>query len=234
MKISYTEHYDQSYWSGQKQYHDSLGQLRDYRGPSLSWSGFDEIARIIKQLCPGSPALDIGCGGGDLVSRLDPTNGWGLDISQFAIDHCNPSLKGRVAVRDITTEVLPTYFPQVFPLVLATDFMEHIYEEDIGDTFDYMWSLCSKWMFLCIATAPEDQKFVLKKGEEIPESHESVAIAGHVNVRSWSYWIEFFNKKGCVVEYSRMWRYCAEREKLPWLAKMAQWGPEFVYILRKK
>ena len=51
-------------------------------------------------LKPGDRVLDVGCAKGflmkDLADALPGLDVWGLDISQYAIDHCHPDVAGRI------------------------------------------------------------------------------------------------------------------------------------------
>lgn len=229
MKIDYASHYDDKYWNHQTQYRDGAGELKTYFGPSLDWGGWDLIAAALVQVIPGGSILDVGCGGAGLTARLlrRGYNAFGVDISTHAVENCVLDARGRIAVADISNPKPLVAFhggivmPDQYDTVIATDLLEHIYEEDLDATFDWMMSKAKKSMFFCVATAlPSDgsfyvddkHEFVLKKGAEVPVEHEATAIAGHVNVRSWRYWVEFFERKGLKVRWDLAYMFQMQRE----------------------
>lgn len=242
MKVNYDSHYDDKYWTFSKEYRTPDGQVHKYNNPGLDWDGWNEIHRNVTDLIPGQDVLDIGCGGGGFSARFlrEGRNTFGIDVSQYAIDNCVPDMQGRIVYGDITSKLSPFLMlkdremPSTFDVVLATDLMEHFYEEDLERAFSWMSAVCRKFMFLCIATVSSKQsEFVLRKGEEVPLKHEVTAISGHVNVRTSFYWLKFFQKNNWKVRYDLMWLYLARREKIDWWLKMPQWGPENVIILEK-
>lgn len=234
MDYRYENYYDRDYWEGTKRYRNVLGEEQLYRGPALRWHAWTDIAAMVRKItgCPSS-VLDIGCSAGEFVSQLTPEP-YGVEISQYAIDNCVDKMKGRIALADISTSpVLPDHFPKTFPLVSATDLLEHIWYEDLPTTFDWICSKSERFLFFLIAICPKGQEFVWPKGKPIPPEFQSVAAAGHINVRTWGWWVKFFVEKGLTVRWDLMLRFAAEREKMPDLKNLIQWGPDWVYILEK-
>lgn len=250
MKIDYSDHYDKDYWTAQKTYHDHEGKVRRYNGPALDWGAWDEIYPVLNQLLSGKTILDIGCGGGGLAARFlkDGWDAWGVDISKHAVENCNNAMRGRLAVADITQAPEALTFPaddggcwvnkESYDVVMATDLMEHIYEEDLDHTFDWMLSKTKRFMFLLIAAAdpvrgeePNKWEFCHKKGEPVPPAWEATAVSGHVNVRSWRYWVKFFNQKGVKIRWDLMYRFQAARDRTEWWKSMMAWGHDCTYFL---
>lgn|SRR3990167_5241271 len=233
MKIAYESHYDAAYWEGRKTYLAG-GVPNVYHGPSLAWEGFQYIADALAPLIPGRSLLDIGCGGGDLASRFLPHgfDAYGVDISEFAVSNCVPAMRGRVAVADITQQPV---IPHTYDAVLATDLLEHIYEEDLDRTFDWIVAHSNRWLFFCVATAgsPDKGEFVLRKGAEVPPEWEATAVSGHVNVRYWSYWIHLYRRKKLNIRWDLMYRMQVAREQCePWRNTMG-WNLMTTHILEK-
>lgn len=242
MKIVYDSHYDDRYWTMQKEYHDAAGNVHKYIGPSLDWSGFELIADALASVLPKGSVLDVGCGGGGLGARLMDRGftPYGVEISTHAIENCVNSMRGRIAYADITTcpqNLRPhgsdqEAFPDQFDIVIATDLLEHVYEEDLDRTFDWILSKAKRWMFFCVATAGMDKiEFVLRKGAEVPIEFESCAVSGHVNVRPWRYWVKFFESKGLTVRWDLGYIFQMQREmNEPWRQTMG-WNLQTTWFL---
>ena len=260
MKYDYGTHYDEKYWTFSKEYRTPDGQTRLYQNPSLDWEGWDTIAAAMRKVLPRPPAslLDIGCGGAGLTERFRVAgfDAWGVDVSEHAVENCVFGMRGRIALADITRaptqlqattirpnpargeyEVFPTPLPSEFDVVMATDLMEHFYEEDLNKAFDWMLSKTAEdgYLFLLIATSmPGERELCLKKGEEILLEHEATAIAGHVNVRGyWNYWVPFFLRKGLRVRWDLMYKFQEMRCDVDWWNKLIQWGHRSTIILQK-
>lgn len=251
MIISYASHYNDEYFTGKKTYKDSNGKEQLYHGPSLTWGGFQLVAEALSKVCPGKSLLDIGCSGGDLAQRMAKLGGYdsyGVEISNFAVDNCVPEMRGRIALADITEcPALVPYtgtkeFLATYDLVMATDLLEHIYEEDLDKTFDWMVSKSNRFLFFCVATAqapgspfyiPNKMTFKAVKGQPIPPEWEPTAVSGHVNVRPFSYWIKFFLKKNLRIRWDLMYWFQLAREMDDGWKTTGGWNMQTTVILEK-
>lgn len=240
MRIDYADHYDSDYFTGQKRFRDAAGVEQKYHGPSLTWDGFELVTDALLTVLPSKPStlLDIGCGSGDLAYRFAQRgiNAYGIDISRYAIDNCAIEMLGKLAVGDITKKpTLPG--PGSYELVMATDLLEHIYEEDLEETFTWMVNKSTKWLFFCVATTDaitgKASEFVLQKGAEVPVGWEGMAVAGHVNVRPWQYWVKLFQRHQLNVCWSAMYFFQALREANPGWQHAMGWRLPNVWILRR-
>ena len=89
-------------------------------------------------------------------------------------------------------------------LVVALDFYEHIYEEDLPKVIPEMFRVAEKYIFLEIAVTGsgglqgEGEGYILKKDESVPEGLEGMAVAGHVTIRNEQYWLEKFDHEDWV------------------------------------
>lgn len=233
MEIDYKTHYDDAYFQCRKPYRDANGETKTYTGPSLTWDGFDLVADALAMVLPKGTLLDIGCSAGDLAARLrrrgfDP---YGVDVSKYAIEHTVPDMKGRTKLADISTAPSLEPFPDKYDVVLATDLLEHLYEEDLADTFKWMSGRSSKWMFFCVAT--DANGFSIGKGEKVPLHLESMAVAGHVNVRPWQYWARFFRAQGLIIRWDLMYIFQLQRElNTPW-KNTPGWNMSTTFVLEK-
>jgi len=257
MNIDYDTHYGDDYWTGRKTYRTADGRTHVYHGPSLVWDGFNAIADTLAGLLPAGTLLDIGCGSGDLARRMLKRgfDAYGVDISDYAVRNAVPEMRGRLTLADITTcpktlepPVLRSEtpeknrFPDQFDVLMATDLLEHIYEEDLNKTFDWMMSKTKTWMFFCVATAippasPAFElnkiEFVHKKGEPIPLEWEGTAVSGHVNVRVFGYWAKFFQEKGLKIDWQRMYLFQAKREMNKAWRDTGGWNMQTTFVLKK-
>lgn len=244
MRIQYDTHYDADYFTGRKRYLDPAGVEQTYHGPALEWEGFVLLGDILGTVLPGpGTLLDIGCSAGDLAANLgrhgyDP---FGVEISKYAVERAVPTMKGRIALADITTVEGPLQghgegglaFPSQFDLVMATDLLEHIYQEDLERTFQWMLSVAKKWMFFCVAIT-RGEEFIHKKGEDVPARWRTTAVSGHVNVLRPGKWARFFKEHGLKIRYDLAYLFQALREENPALQATGGWSHWSTWVLEKK
>ncbi|MBA7497145.1 hypothetical protein ES702_07755 [subsurface metagenome] len=81
--------------------------------------------------------------------------------------------------------------------MVALDFFEHIYEEDLSGVIAELYRVAERYVFLQIATAGsgglqgrEEKGYALKKGEPVPIGLEGCAVAGHVLVQPEEFWYD--------------------------------------------
>ena len=84
--------------------------------------------RTALELINQGPVLDLGCGDGLLLSRLNEKGiiGQGLDISSNAVDKCK-SKNVQAEQYDFTDKSLP-YEKNSFEYVVLLDILEHVFE----------------------------------------------------------------------------------------------------------
>jgi hypothetical protein len=174
-----------------------------YRNPDGDIKGADQIIKAWKTMFNPQNLLDVGCGRGPIVAyaRNIGIEAFGFDWSKWAIN------EGRFArcksewlrCHDATK---PWPYPNnSFDLLIALDFWEHIYVEDLDFVISEMFRVAHKWIFLEIAIAGSgglqgrvEEGYVLKKGAPIPIELEGCAVAGHVTVRKESWWLDKFER----------------------------------------
>ena len=173
-----------------------------YRNPSGNWDGCKPIAEAWKKIFNPKNMLDVGAGRGAFIAaaREAGIEAQGFDFSAFAVNEgrvesCKPEW---LRLHD-ATKPWP-YEDKSFDLVVALDFFEHLYSDDIPFVIDEMFRVAKKWIFLQIAIvgggsgyARHERGYVLKKGEPVPPELEANAVAGHVTVvdkRTWEGWLE--------------------------------------------
>lgn len=145
MPVLQPSEYDQSYFDGRlatyrhnagySEYkrwfrHEGEGSTGEY------WK--DMAAGWINHLAlSGKKVLEIGCAKGFLVKDLRDmgVDAWGLDVSQYAVDNCEPEVAPYLSVGDART-YLSNYSNKEWDVVLSLRFLECIDEADLPDLVD--------------------------------------------------------------------------------------------------
>lgn len=93
------------------------------RGPLVYSTRFDAIARLIE---PGSSVLDLGCGSGACLKRLEDklgVEGEGVDVSAASMAMC-AALGVKASRADITA---PSFRPaRIYDYIVVSEVLEHI------------------------------------------------------------------------------------------------------------
>lgn len=138
---------------------------------------FDGIAaRIIADFHPRT-VLDAGCAWGFLVEclRNRGVEAWGVDISEYAIEHVQPEIRPYCHVGSLS-EPLPEPLPKEFDLVVTIEVLEHM-PEDIGKRA--VERLCTVTKDVLCSVSYQDFREVT-----------------HLNVQMPSYWVQQFARSG--------------------------------------
>lgn len=241
MIIDYKDWYNSAYWEGRKQYQTPDGKTEFYHGPALDWSAFDFIADVLASLLPGKTLLDIGCGGGGLAARFlkKGYDAYGVDVSEYARSNCVPEMRSRISLMDITddppSEIITNIgkWPNKFDVVMATDLLEHIYAEDLEETFTWILSKAKKYIFFLVAIT-YGEEFIHKKGKPIPPRWEPTAISGHVHVRTPKFWRNWFLSMGLKIDWEKMYLFQLQRSKNKEWAATGGWDPGSTWILERR
>ena len=166
-----------------------------YRSPDGEWTGAEPIARAWKEVFEPRNLLDIGAGRGTFIAyaRDAGIEAEGFDYSEWALSDEGryPRCKADWLRLHDATEPWP-YEDKSFDLVVALDFLEHIYEDDIPFVIAEMYRVASKYVFLQIATVDgvRETGYILKKGEPVPIGLEGCAVAAHVTVQTEAFWYD--------------------------------------------
>jgi len=202
-KFNTSEWYDYYYFADEvgKSFRRADGSVEywGYRNPGGAWSGCKPIAEAWKTIFQPKTLLDVGAGRGQFITaaREVGIEANGFDFSEFAVNEGrDPQCKREwLQVHDATKPW--TYVDKSFELVVALDFWEHIYQEDIQFVKDEMFRVAGKWMFLQIAIAGSgdlqgrsDKGYAFAKGQKVPIELEGCAVAGHVTVQPKTFWYE--------------------------------------------
>ena len=194
------KYYDKDYFQTPegKKYHGSDGELHgwSYNNETGDWDGAYHITKAWKKVFDCDNLIDVGAGRGTFIAyaQQHEIDAIGFDYSPWAVG------EGRFAkcekewlVEHDATKVWP-YVDNCVDLVVALDFFEHIYEEDLPQVISEMFRVAKKYMFLEIAIVDGDKEkgYVLKKDEPVPAGLEGMAVAGHVTVRTEKWWMDRF------------------------------------------
>ena len=103
--IAIARKYGHEYWDGDRKY--GYGGYRyDGRWRSVAKDLIDHF-----KLKPGMRVLDVGCGKGflvkDLMLECPGLEAFGLDISEYALMHCEPEVVGRLHLGDAQSLPFP-------------------------------------------------------------------------------------------------------------------------------
>jgi SAM-dependent methyltransferase len=211
MKVDYESHYSEDYfYPNHKTWHDHLGRERKYFGPAREWAGFGEIAAWMKNEYPSvNTILDVGCSAGSFVDHATRL-GFdcnGVDVSRYALKTCVQGAKGRLRYTDISRDE-PS---GKYDMVTAMDLMEHIYQKDLNKAISYMINSIKPGghLFLCIATArhPNEIWSHTSPEDEVPADKNWLAVAGHVHIEFFDYWLNLFQAHGIKIDYERMCKF---------------------------
>ncbi|GAH02690.1 unnamed protein product, partial [marine sediment metagenome] len=163
--------------------------------------------------------LDVGAGRGTFIAyaRDAGIDAEGFDYSEWAVSdegrytRCRPEW---LRLHD-ATEHWP-YEDNSFDLVVALDFFEHIYEDDLPFVIGELYRVASKYVFLQIAVSAtgglrgrDEAGYAFKKGEEVPIGLEGCAVAGHVTVQPESFWYDRLDNEDWGVRRDMVNHFCA-------------------------
>lgn len=149
-----------------KQYQEMHDQGK-FNGRSLK-KHVPEIGRLLKET-DSKTLLDYGSGKG--ICHKERTKVWGVEITQY-----DPAVKG--------IDVLPN---KKFDAVICTDVLEHVPEDELGETLNNIFSRADKLVYLSISTVPANK--TLPNG-----------INAHVTVKDRVWWLDIIsNFKGPLV-----------------------------------
>jgi 2-polyprenyl-3-methyl-5-hydroxy-6-metoxy-1,4-benzoquinol methylase len=155
----YDVHYYANYAGGQT-----------YSRESPIWQEFFGVMadRIIAEIRPRS-VLDVGCSVGVLVEALRDrgVEAWGIDISEYAIDHVRPDIRPYCRVASITDDLQRWY-----DLIVCLEVIEHLPEEQVHDAVANVATHTAQVLF---GSTPDD-----------------FGDPSHFNVKPSDYWVGLF------------------------------------------
>lgn len=216
------EYYDQDYFRtpNGKKYRSADGSIHgwSYESPYGEFLGAGPIAKAWKEVFEPSKLLDVGAGRGTFIAyaRDAGIETEGFDFSEWAVgdEGRYPRCKKEWLKWHDATETWP-YEDYSFDLVVALDFFEHIYDDDLSFVIGELFRVASKYVFLQIAVAgdgvkrPEEEGYILKKGEPVPKGLEGLAVAGHITVQKEEWWYDRLDHEDWIIRRDMVQHFCS-------------------------
>lgn len=178
-KVDYEKIYNRLYYHG---YHKNPSRTHAKR-----------IAKWVYRNLDFESILDVGCARGwavDYFKNLDK-DAYGCDVSSIAVKHCRSKRGLQCRVGNILD--LP-YERNEFDVVLCTDVLEHIAEEDVERAVKGLRRVAKKAIALRVAsgysqgvTGPKD-----KKGAYFKAKLQKVIPNLHLTMQPSDWWAEKF------------------------------------------
>ena len=176
------EKYDERYFLRGKEAGVSL--YENYRWlPELT---LPMVNRIILHcgIKPTDDILDFGCARGYVVRAFRELgyNAFGVDVSKWAIDNADQSVKGYCSLND--------WDWASFDWIIAKDVLEHV--EDLKKTCDQLLERCIKGLFVVVPlSAMDGEPYV------VPEYEKDVTHRHRLALLSW---VSLFSRPGWAVD----------------------------------
>ena len=132
----------------------------------------------------GEWVLDYGCARGYTVKALDILgyHGMGYDISKWAIENCDPEVKGGVSNDKIILE-------NTYAWAIAKDVLEHI--ENVDSVIDLLMNQCSEGVFVVVPLSHNGETY------DVEEYDKDIT---HIHRKPLAWWVGHFHRPGWSVE----------------------------------
>lgn len=158
-----------------KSYYDSYGfEHNNYIENAAIIATLNELADCLCSSVDFNTHLDIGCAMGYLVRAMTERNklSRGIDFSEYAIQHADPSIKDLLRLHDI---ILPIG-EYSYDLVTCVEVLEHLKPSQTERAIYNICNIASKYIF-CSSNYDTDE-------------------ATHINIRPKGHWIGLFEQQG--------------------------------------
>lgn len=110
--------------------------------------------------------LDMGAARGYLVKalRMHGLNAWGMDISTWAVENCDPEVR-----QYMSTELTTGHM--IYDWVISKDTLEHIFLDDLKDLLPKLGASCRKGMFFVVPLTGYHGGSYLRPEDEADPTH---------------------------------------------------------------
>jgi 2-polyprenyl-3-methyl-5-hydroxy-6-metoxy-1,4-benzoquinol methylase len=159
---------------------DSIAQEYDY-WKKKNWYYHGNLKRLLRSKIPAHARIvEIGCGTGDLLASLKPSEGLGIDISPEMISVARTKHADKTKLRFLATDIADIPPPLDYEVVFMADVLEHI--EDTEGFFGHLERLMEPGAMLVITIANPFWEPLLMLAEKLrfkmPEGpHERLPLA---------------------------------------------------------
>jgi 2-polyprenyl-3-methyl-5-hydroxy-6-metoxy-1,4-benzoquinol methylase len=142
--------------------------FRAYRGRfNQYWWARRFYAALIKRYRRSGRLLEVGCGMGDVLRRLDTFETWGIDLSEYAIEQARSNAPN--AHLSVGTAESVGQLPCPFDVIAAFHVVEHL-EDPVAVL--RLWGECVRSGGLLVIATPNPQApFAEKKGPRWHGNH---------------------------------------------------------------
>lgn len=154
-------------------YYFARGCGEPYQRNDVWLAQFNALAeRIVHDIQPAT-VLDAGCALGMMVEALRnrDVEAWGIDVSEFAIQHAHPDVQPYCRVGSVTEP-----FSKKYELIVCIEVLEHLPPRD-GEKA--VTNICEHTDNILFSSTPFDYKEIT-----------------HFNVQPPEYWAELFARSG--------------------------------------
>lgn len=136
----------------------------------------------------GDKVLDYGCSRGFLCKamRMMSLDAYGFDISSWAIQNCDDSVRSYVST-ELRTD------PMSYDFVIAKDVMEHLTREQLMEVLPKLWTACRKAMLVIVPLTGQDGGPYLCPKDEKDSSHKI-----RWTLTSWLKFLESIDRRSVV------------------------------------
>lgn len=178
-----SEYFDEEYFSPSRKSSFIYPYIWDVEGPK----SLQEADNLIKTFSPRR-VLDVGCGKGFLIKAFMTKGVYaeGCDISKWAIDNCEPEVKGKLKYCDIR-DGLSQYDDDSFDLLVCEQILEHIEIEFLPVVIQELFRVTSNWVHVGVPIS-------------LTRNNEPFGDPTHVTYMSYSFWVSIFFKYGFLAD----------------------------------
>ena len=148
------------------------------------------MAYNLKKILNPLKVLDVGCAKGFLVKAFlkNGVDAYGCDISNWAVENCEPETKGKLLVCDIK-KGLP-YGDNSFDLITCLGTLEHIEIPYLNYVIEELSRVTSKWVYISVPIS-------------LNMENRPCGDPSHVTYINPSFWIDLFIVNRLIIDLRR-------------------------------
>src|SRR3990170_6721836 len=173
------------YWDGDRR----LG----FGGYSYIEGRWEKVARLMAQhydIRPGDKVLDVGCGKGfllyDFTKVIPGVEVYGIDVSEYAIEHAKPEIKRRLQLANATSLPFPDHY---FDLVYSLNTLHNLYNYDLEKALREVERVGKKNKYICV----ESYRNEVEKANLL---YWQLTCEEFCTPEEWAWWFEHTRYRG--------------------------------------